>query len=104
MDDLNPLETIVYINLKSDARKFSSTTTKSPLNHNAEHGNLLATAKLNGDNFICHGRHPSLTSTQFAQKMEFLWGVHNTCLLTRNKALKFPMCGHSINYGHMAGN
>jgi hypothetical protein len=77
---------------------------QTPLHHSTKHGNLLATAKLNGVDFISPGKHPSLASTQFIHKMEFTWGVYNTRLLTWTKSLKCPMCGQFISYGHMASN
>jgi hypothetical protein len=84
-DEPNPPKTLLYTNLKIDARNYSITSTNTPLHHTTKHGNLLATAKRQGADFAYYGRHPSLTFTHFTHKMEFLWGVHNTRLLTCNK-------------------
>jgi hypothetical protein len=91
-------------NLKSDARKYSLASATIPLHHITKHGSLLATAKRSGADFTYNGRHLSLTSTQFINKMELMWGVHNTRLLPWNKMFSRPMCGQFINNGDMAGN
>jgi hypothetical protein len=48
------------------------------------HGALLARAAVDGADFSFHKKHSTLTNIQFAHKQEFMWGVHNTRLLTHN--------------------
>jgi hypothetical protein len=104
LDEPNPPKSLAYTNLTTNARKYSLTSTITPLHHSAKHGDLLAAAKRNEADFTYQRRHPSLTSTQITHKMEFMWGVHNTRHLPWNKSLKCPMCSPVISNGLMAGN
>jgi hypothetical protein len=46
----------------------------------------------------------SLNHFQFTHKQEFMWGVHNTRLLSHNPTLRCPMCAQFTSNSHMAGN
>jgi hypothetical protein len=46
----------------------------------------------------------ALTSMKRTNTVEFMWGVHNKRLLSRNISLKCIMCGQFTGNGHMAGN
>jgi hypothetical protein len=70
----------------------------------SKHGALLARAAEDGADFTFHKKHTTLTNIQFTHKQEFMWGVHNTRLLTHNPTLGCPMCGQFTSNGHMAGN
>jgi hypothetical protein len=93
-----------YTNLKSGAYIFSTKHTLTPLSHTTNHGALLARAAEDGADFTLHKRRTTLTNIHFTHKHEFIWGVHNTRLLTHNPTLSCPICGQFTSNGHMAGN
>jgi hypothetical protein len=92
-----------YTNLKADAHTYSTKHTHSPLSHTSKHGALLARAAEAGADFSFQ-KNTSLTNIQFTHKQEFMWGVHNTRLLTHNPTMRCRMCGQFTSNGHMAGN
>jgi hypothetical protein len=72
--------------------KYRSASTITPLHHSTKYGDLLAAAKRNEANFTYHGRHPSLTSTQFTHIIEFTWGVHTTPTSSLGTKLSNAQC------------
>jgi hypothetical protein len=82
-----------YTNLKTDAQTYSTKHTHTPLSQTTKHGTLLARAAADGADFTFHKKYTSLTNVRFTHKQEFMWGVHNTRLLSHNPSPRCPMCG-----------
>jgi hypothetical protein len=93
-----------YTNFKVDAHTYTTNHKHTPLSQTTKHGALLARATADGAYFTFHKKRTSLTHVQFTHKQEFMWGVHNTRLLSHNPTLHCLMCGQFTSNGHMAGN
>jgi hypothetical protein len=104
LDGPIPPNTLTYTKLKADARKHSLASTITPFHLGTKHGNLLAIALRNDEDFSFHGQHASRTSTQLKNKMEFMWGGPKTHLLSWKQTLICPICGRFTSNGHIAGN
>jgi hypothetical protein len=93
-----------YTNLKIDVHTYITKHTHTPLSQTVKHGTLPALAAADGADITFDEKHTSLTNVQFTHKQAFMWGVHNTRLLSHNPTLRYPMCGQLTSNGHLAGN